>query len=94
MELGNFVLDGKYSAGNDAEGRASNLLWARTIAQELLGGEEYKIAMNYEFGGEGIAVDKSMWLQFCKRAATYNIDLAQEFYAEAISKRGSKQVRL
>jgi uncharacterized protein len=84
MELGNFVLDGKYSAGSDAKGRALNLEWARTIAQELLGQEEYKIAVDYSIGREDLPADESMWLRFCKRAAAYNIDLAQHFYVEAM----------
>ena len=86
MELGNLVLDGKYSAGEDGAGRALNLGWARIITQELLGQEENKIALDYELGREGIAVDEKMSLRFCERAATYNIDLAQRFYAEAIAK--------
>jgi TPR repeat protein len=84
MELGNFALDGKYSAGDDPHGRALNLEWARIITQELLGGEEYKIAMDYGIGRGDIPVDKGLWSRFCKRAAAYNIDLAQHFYAEAI----------
>jgi TPR repeat protein len=90
MELGNFVLDGKYSARDDAAGRALNLLWARTIAQELLGQEEYKVAMDYDLGREGIAEDKKMWLRFCKRAAAYNVDLAQRFYSEAIKENSAE----
>ncbi len=85
MELGNFVLDGKYTAGPDATGRALNLEWARTIAQELLGQEEYKIAVDYSIGRSGLPPDKTMWLRFCGRAAAYNIDLAQIFYAQAIT---------
>jgi hypothetical protein len=34
MELGNFIIDGIYTAGDDPAGRAKNLEWARTIAQE------------------------------------------------------------
>ena len=85
MELGNFVLDGKYSAGNDAGGRALNLEWARGITQELLGQEEYKIAVDYAIGREDLPEDKKMWLRFCKRAAAYNVDLAQGSYAQAIA---------
>lgn len=85
MELGNFVLDGKYSAGDDAAGRALNLEWARGITQELLGQEEYKIAVDYDIGREDLPEDKKMWLRFCKRAAAYNVDLAQSFYAQAIA---------
>lgn len=84
MELGNFVLDGRYSAGGDAAGRALNLEWARTITQELLGQEEYKIAVDYDIGREDLPKDQKMWLRYCKRAAAYNIDLAQHFYAQAI----------
>ena len=85
MELGNFVLDGKYTAGNDARGRALNLEWARIIAQELLGQEEYKIAIDYKIGREDLPKNSAMWLRFCKRAAAYNIDLAQKFLAQAIA---------
>lgn len=84
MELGNFVLDGKYSAGDDSAGRALNLEWARIITQELLGQEEYKIAVDYSIGREGLPKDQKMWLRYCKRAAAYNIDHAQHFYAESI----------
>lgn len=84
MELGNFVLDGKYSAGNDSTGRALNLKWARIITQELLGQEEYKIAVDYDIGREDLPIDKAMWLHFCRRAAAYNIDLAQHFYVESM----------
>jgi hypothetical protein len=82
--LGNFVLDGKYSAGNDSTGRALNLKWARIITQELLGQEEYKIAVDYDIGREDLPIDKAMWLHFCRRAAAYNIDLAQHFYVESM----------
>lgn len=85
MELGNFVLDGKYSAGDDAAGRVLNLEWARAITQELLGQEEYKIAVDYAIGREDLPEDKKMWLRFCKRAAAYNVDLAQSFYAQAVA---------
>lgn len=85
MELGNFVLDGKYSAGDTPAGQAQNLEWARTITQELLGQEEYKIAVDYDVSRPGLPADKAMWLRFCKRAAAYNIDLAQNFYAQAIA---------
>jgi TPR repeat protein len=84
MELGNLVIDGKYSAGEDAHGRALNLEWAHIITQELLGSEEYKIAVDYSVGREDIPKDHALWLHFCKRAAAYNIDLAQHFYAEAM----------
>ena len=84
MELGNFVLDGKYTAGSDAKGRALNLEWARIITQELLGGEEYKIAMDYGIPRGDVPKDPAMWLHFCKRAAAYNIDLAQHFLAQAM----------
>jgi TPR repeat protein len=86
MELGNFVLDGKYSAGDDVKGRALNLEWARIITQELLGQEEYKIAIDYDIGRDDVPQDHAMWLRFCRRAAAYNVDLAQHFYAEAIAK--------
>ena len=85
MELGNFVLDGKYTAGNDARGRAVNLEWARIITQELLGQEEYKIAVDYGIGREDLPKNSAMWLRFCKRAAAYNVDLAQKFLGQAIA---------
>jgi TPR repeat protein len=83
MELGNLVLDGKYTAGNDARGRALNLEWARIIAQESLGQEEYKIAVDYKIGREYLPKNSAIWLRFCIRAAAYNIDLAQKFLAQA-----------
>ncbi len=87
MELGNLVIDGKYSAGEEAAGHARNLEWARVITQELLGQEEYKIAVDYSVGRPGLPKDDAMWLAFCRRAARYNIDLAQENYARAISNK-------
>jgi hypothetical protein len=85
LELGNFVIDGIYSAGNDAKGRAQNLEWARIIAQELLGQKEYGIALEYRIGREDLSPDQAMWLRYCKRAAAYNIDLAQHYYVEALN---------
>ena len=90
MELGNFVIDGIYSAGDDPKARALNLEWARIIAQELLGQEELKIAVDYRIGREDLSIDQAMWLRFCKRAAAYNIDLAQHSYAEAINNAAAK----
>lgn len=85
LELGNLVIDGVYSAGNDTKGRALNLEWARIIAQEALGQKEYQMAVEYENGQEDLPPDKTMWLRYCKRAAAYNIDLAQHFYVEALN---------
>jgi TPR repeat protein len=85
LELGNFVIDGIYSAGGDEKGRALNLAWARMIAQELLGQKEYQIAVEYKIGEEDLPPDEKMWLRYCRRAAAYNIDLAQQHYVEAIS---------
>ncbi|MGB7547475.1 MAG: hypothetical protein WBM14_06990 [Terracidiphilus sp.] len=85
LELGNFVIDGIYSAGVDETGRAQNLEWARMIAQELLGQKEYQIAVEYDIGKEDLPQDKTMWLRYCERAAAYNIDLAQHYYAEALN---------
>jgi len=85
LELGNFVIDGIYSAGEDAESRAKNLQWARMITQELLGQKEYQIAVEYKIGQEDLPPDESMWLRYCRRAAAYNIDLAQHFYIEALN---------
>lgn len=85
LELGNFVIDGIYSAGEDAKGRAQNLEWVRMIAQELLGQKEYGIAVDYDIGQEDLPPDKSMWLRYCKRAAAYNIDNAQHYYVEALN---------
>jgi TPR repeat protein len=90
MELGNFIIDAIYPAGDNPKWRALNMEWARIIAQELLGQEEYKIAVDYGIGREDLPVDKAMWLRFCKRAAAYNIDLAQHFYAEAINNAEAK----
>lgn len=83
LELGRLVLDGKYSAGDGAKARALNMVWSRIFAQEMLGREEYKIAVDYSVG-EYVPHDETIWLRFCKRAAAYNIDLAQHFYVEAI----------
>lgn len=85
LELGNFVIDGIYSAGDDAAGRAQNLALARMIAQELLGQKLYQMAVEYDIGEEDLPRDENMWLRYVKRAAAYNIDLAQHFYAEAMS---------
>lgn len=85
LELGNLVIDGIYSAGNDAKGRALNLEWARIIAQEALGQKQYQMAVEYKIGEEDLPQDEMMWLRYCKRAAAYNIDLAQHFYVEALN---------
>jgi hypothetical protein len=85
LELGNFVIDGIYSAGDDAKGRAQNLARARMIAQELLGQREYQSAVEYKIGDEDLPVDNAMWLHYCERAAAYDIDNAQHFYAEALN---------
>ncbi len=85
LELGNFVIDGIYSAGDEPQERAQNLEWARMIVQELLGQKEYQIAVEYEIGEEDLPPDQKMWLRYCKRAAAYNIDLAQHFYVEALN---------
>jgi TPR repeat protein len=85
LELGNFVIDGIYSAGNDSTGRAQNLAWARMIAQELLGQKELQSAVEYKIGNHGLPVDTEMWLRYCKRAVAYNIDNAQHAYVEAIN---------
>lgn len=85
LELGNFVIDGIYTAGQDPEGRRQNMIWARMIAQELVGQKLYQIALAYKFDRDGLAPDKMMWLRYVKRAAAYNIDMAQHFYAEAMN---------
>lgn len=85
LELGNLVLDGNYSAGDDAKGRAQNLEWARITAQEALGQKDYSIAVDYSIGQEDLPPDPRMWLRYCKRAVAYNIDLAQHFYVEALN---------
>jgi TPR repeat protein len=85
LELGNFVIDGIYSAGDDPISRTKNLEWARLIAQELLGQKDYQIAVEYKIGQEDLPADEKMWLRYCKRAAAYNIDLAQHFYVEALN---------
>jgi TPR repeat protein len=85
LELGNFVIDGIYSAGQDAKGRKQNMVWARMIAQELVGQKLYQIAVAYELGQDGLTKDKKMWLRYVKRAAAYNIDNAQHFYVEAMN---------
>ena len=85
LELGNFVIDGIYSAGSDAKGRAQNLAWARMIAQELLGQKEFQSAVEYKIGNHGLPEDKAMWLRYCERAAAYNIDNAQHSYVDSIN---------
>jgi TonB family protein len=92
MELGNLVLDGKYSAGDDAASHALNLEWARIITQELLGQQEYTIAVAYAAAVDGVPKDDAMWLRFCKHAAAYNMDLAQRFYGQAILDHEIKNV--
>jgi TPR repeat protein len=84
LELGNFVIDGIYSVGDDAKGRAQNLAWARMIAQELLGQKEYQSAVEYAIGNHGLPKDKTMWLRYCRHAVAYDVDIAQHFYVEAI----------
>jgi TPR repeat protein len=90
LELGNFVIDGIYSAGDDAKGRAQNLAWARMIAQELLGQKEFQSAVEYAIGNHGLPKDKTMWLRYCERAVAYNIDNAQHSYVDSL---GQGEVR-
>jgi TPR repeat protein len=85
LELGNFVIDGIYSAGDDEEGRAQNLAWARMIAQELLGQKEFQSAVEYAIGNHGLPEDKTMWLRYCERGVAYNIDNAQHSYVDSIN---------
>ena len=85
LELGNFVIDGIYSAGNDANGRAQNLVLTRMIAQELLGQKEFQSAVEYAIGNHGLPKDKAMWLRYCERAVAYNIDNAEHSYVDAIN---------
>jgi TPR repeat protein len=87
LELGNFVIDGIYSAGDDATGRTQNLVLARMIAQELLGQKEFQSAFEYAIGNHGLPKDKAMWLRYCERAVAYNIDNAQHSYVDAINQR-------
>jgi TPR repeat protein len=87
LELGNFVIDGIYSAGNDAKGRARNLELARMIAQELLGQKESQIAVEYKIGQEDLPPDQAMSLRYCERAAAYDIDGAQHSYVEMLNER-------
>lgn len=86
LELGNFVIDGIYSAGDDAKGRAQNLAWARMIAQELLGQKEFQSAVEYAIGNHGLPKDNAMWLRYCKRAVAYNIDNAQHSYVDSMNR--------
>jgi TPR repeat protein len=85
LELGNLVIDGIYSAGSDARGRAQDLAWARMIAQEMLGQKEFQSAVEYKFGNHGLPKDNAMWLRYCERAAAYNIDNAQHSYVDSIN---------
>ena len=78
MELGNLVLDGKYTSHSPSQ----DLLWSRIIAQELIGQEQYKLAFAY-----GSAMDlpgtPEVEALVTRTAASYNVDLAQEYMAEA-----------
>ncbi len=85
LELGNFVIDGIYSAGDDTQVRAQNLAWARMIAQELLGQKEFQSAVEYAIGNHGLPKDNAMWLRYCERAVAYNIDNAQHSYVDSIN---------
>jgi TPR repeat protein len=78
MELGNLVLDGKYTSHNPSQ----DLLWSRIIAQELIGQEQYKLAF-----ANGSAMDMpgtpEVEALVTRTAASYNVDLAQGYLADA-----------
>ncbi|MFC5860768.1 tetratricopeptide repeat protein [Acidicapsa dinghuensis] len=90
MELGNFVIDGIYSAGDTPAARAQDLEWARMIAQELLGQKEYQISVEYDIGEEDLPEDQTMRLYYLKRAAAYDVDLALHYYIEALNEGKTK----
>jgi TPR repeat protein len=81
MELGNLVLDGKYTSHNPSQ----DLRWSRIIAQELIGQEQYKLAF-----ANGSAMDlpgtPEVEALVTRTAASYNVDLAQEYLAETFLK--------
>lgn len=81
MELGNLVLDGKYTSHSPSQ----DLRWSRIIAQELIGQEQYKLAFAY-----GSAMDlpgtPEVEALVTRTAASYNVDLAQEYLAETFLK--------
>jgi TPR repeat protein len=78
MELGNLVLDGKYTSHDPS----LDLRWSRIIAQELIGQEQYKLAF-----ASGSAMDlpgtPEVGALVIRTAASYNVDLAQGQMAEA-----------
>jgi TPR repeat protein len=77
MELGNLVLDEKYTSHDPS----LDLRWSRIIAQELIGQEQYKLAFAY-----GSAMDlpgtPEVNSLVIRTAAGYNVDLAQGQMAE------------
>lgn len=81
MELGNLVLDNKYTSGDPK----LDLFWARTITQELLGQEQYRLAFAH---GSAMDLPSSPEVNALtvRTAASYNVDLAQLQMAERAPK--------
>jgi len=77
FELGNMVLDDQYASGDPKQ----DLLWAREVAQELIGQEEYKLAW-----ANGLAMDlpgsPEVERAVVRSAAAFNVDLAQTRIAD------------
>ena len=72
FELGNMVIDGQYSSSD----RRQDLRWAREIAQELIGQEEYKLAWA-SGSGMDLAGTPEVERAVVRSAASFDVDLAQ-----------------
>ncbi len=85
MELGNLVLDGKYTSPNPSQ----DLVWSRLIAQELIGQEQYKLGF-----ASGSAMDlpgtPEVAALVTRTAASYDVDLAQGHIAESFLKKSDE----
>jgi TPR repeat protein len=75
FELGNLVIDGRYSSGDPR----LDLKWAREITQELIGQEQYTV--QWANGKEAAPEVKRFIL---RSAASYDVDLAQARAAEFV----------
>ena len=73
FELGNMVIDAQYTSGD----RRQDLIWARAIAQELIGQEEYKLAWTTNGSAMDLPGTPEVERAVVRSAASFNVDLAQ-----------------
>ena len=90
LELGNLVIDGTYTSGQTR----LDLFWARTITQELIGQEQFKLAFTH---GSSMDLPESPEVSALtvESAASYDVDLAQRQMASRVpAAEGAAWLRL